>query len=296
MPLITSEKRLSVNTVKIVFSCLLLVALARVAWAGDDPHTLVQRGVQLHREASYASSVAALEQARQSPALTPAEQAECGFYLASDYVALNSMQSARRELRALLEAQPGYELPPYTSPKVAALFRDVQAELERMPRLRALPARRKASTVELWFEPSRTGGMAFGAAHWRWHGDDGWHEAPLAHVDDKLITTIDVDRNGTLEYWAEARGPQGLAQAASKDRPLELPVSGYSAASASRTSAALGSSPSRSTKEKKSIASAWWLWTGIGAAVAVGAGVGLYFALRPTTGGTGDAVLDFKVQ
>jgi hypothetical protein len=195
----------------------------------------------------------------------------------------------------VLEAQPSYELPPYTSPKVVALFHEVQSELERLQRLRALPPRRKGNPNELWFEPSRTGGTAPNAVQWRWHGESAWREAPLGHVEDKLVTTVDIDRNGTLEYFAEVRGPQGPAQAASKERPLELPITGYARKEATVVVPPPAPPPVK-TQEKKSIVGAWWFWTPLAVVVAAGAGVGLYFGLRPTTGGTGDAVLDFKVQ
>ena len=87
---------------RIVSVALTLAILTVDARAAEDPHGLLQRGIQLYREASYAASVAALEQARQSPALGANEQTECGFYLGADYVALGSMQAARRELRAVL--------------------------------------------------------------------------------------------------------------------------------------------------------------------------------------------------
>src|SRR5690242_8646636 len=106
-----------------------VILLASVARASEDPHLLIQRGIQLYREAAYAASVTALELARQQR-LAPVEEVECGFYLAADYVALSSLPAARRELRAVLEAEPSYELPPYTSPKVASLYRDVKDELE----------------------------------------------------------------------------------------------------------------------------------------------------------------------
>jgi hypothetical protein len=288
-----------------LIAALFLVAAASRANA-DDPRLLLRRGIKMHREASYAASVAALELARRSSSsgeLSAIERNEIGFYLAADYVALSSTAAARRELRALFEAQPAYELPPYTSPKVAALCREVQGELERMPRLRALPPRRvDGSRVELWFEPSRTGGTAYGAVSWRWQGEHEWREAPLAHAGDQLVTTIEIDRQGTLEYWAEARGPQGLARSATAERPLELPMTGEQAVPAAPSEHArnlpsvMPAPLTAPAPKRKSVASAWWLWTTVGAVVATAAGVGLYFGLRPQTGGTADAVLDFKVQ
>src|SRR5687768_12556807 len=108
---------------------MVAMTAAAPAWAAsDDGHTLLQRGVAQHREAAYAASVALLEQARAKGDLQPHELAEAAFYLAANYVAMGSLPAARRELRAVLEKAPGYELPQYTSPKVAALFREVREE------------------------------------------------------------------------------------------------------------------------------------------------------------------------
>src|SRR4051812_37965735 len=159
--------------------CLMILGLALPAAATEDAHALLQRGVSLAREASFAASVAALEQSRARGPLSPAELADCGYWLATDYLALGSTQAARRELRLLIESAPEYELPPYTSPKVAALYREVHDELERAPRLKALPPRPSARGVVLAFEPSRTGGTAYGAVYWRWQGEREWREAPL---------------------------------------------------------------------------------------------------------------------
>src|SRR5689334_25281223 len=99
---------------------MLLLALSLSASATEDGHALLRRGIALSREASFAASVAALEQARARGPLSPAEAAECGYWLANDYVALGSAQAARRELRQLSEAAPGYELPLRTSAQARA--------------------------------------------------------------------------------------------------------------------------------------------------------------------------------
>src|SRR6185503_13286423 len=102
-------------------------------------------------------------------------------------------------------------------------------------------------------------------------------------------------RGGTLEYFAEARGPSGLAQVASADRPLELPVA--AAPGATRATALVGENAiaAQPAPRKRDLVHAWWLWTTVGVVAAAGVGVGLYFALRPS-GGTADAVLNFQVQ
>jgi hypothetical protein len=209
---------------------VLTLGLCVAGPAAASGRALLQRGVALYREAAYAPAVAALEQARLSDELQAPERAECAFYLAAGYVALGSPAAARRELGALLDVAPEYELPAFTSPKVAALFRDVMLERERAPRLVALPPRRAAGAVELRFEPARTGGESFGAAWWRWRGERDFREAPLGHAPapaagrERLWARIAVEHGGTIEYYAVVRGAAGRAEAGTRDRPLELPV------------------------------------------------------------------------
>ena len=265
---------------------LVLVCLPALAQAGDGK-LLLRRGITLYRDASYAESAALLEQARARGGLEPAERVECAFYLGAAYVALGSTGAARRELRTVLEEAPDYELPQYTSPKVAALFREVQGELENAPRLQPLPPERRGDALTLRFSASRTGGRAYGVVQWRWRGQDRWREAPMRHAGDELAADVPVERTGTLEYFADGRAPGGPLQAGSAERPLELPV-------ATGPSVALVGDVPGAPRESKG-RKLWWLWTGLAAVGAAGAGVGLYFALRPQPA-TVDATFDFQVH
>ena len=264
-----------------------LVGAPSSARAGDGT-PLLRRGITLYREASYAESVALLEQARARGGLEPPERVECAFYLAAAYVALNSTGAARRELRLVLQAEPDYELPQYTSPKVAALFRQVREELENAPRLKPLPPERRGDMLALRFEASRTGGRAFGAVQWRWRGETRWRESALRHEGDTLVAEVPVERTGDLDYFADGRAPNGVLSAGSAERPLELPV----ATGPKLILVAADAEPRRASTGKR----LWWLWTGIGAVAAAGAGVGLYFALRPQPSPTADAVFGFQVH
>jgi len=268
-------------------AAIVVVLACACAWAGDGK-PLLARGIALYREASYAESVAMLEHARARGGLEPAERVECAFYLAAGYVALSSMGAARRELRTVLQEDPDYELPQYTSPKVAALFRQVRDELENAPRLRPLPPERRGDALTLRFEASRTGGRAFGTVQWRWRGEGRWREAALRHDGDTLAADVAVERTGALQYFADGRAPNGPLSAGSEDKPLELPV----AVGPTLTLAAdaLPAAP-RARRRRK----LWWLWTTL-AVGAAGAGVGLYFALRPQPPATADAVFDFGVR
>ncbi len=272
---------------KAVCIVLVLLCLPAIAVAGDGK-PMLRRGIELYREASYAESVAMLEHARQRGGLEPAERVECAFYLAAGYVALSSTGAARRELRTVLQEAPDYELPQYTSPKVAALFRDVKDELENAPRLKPLPPERRGDALTLRFEASHTGGRAFGVVQWRWHGDAAWREAAMSHKGEALVADVPVERAGALEYFADGRAPNGVLQAGSAERPLELPVS----TGPTLALVAGAAEPRRASAGKR----LWWLWTGIGAVGAAGLGVGLYFALRPQPSPTADAVFDFQVH
>jgi len=219
------------NVVSVVMAAC--VALSAPAAAGEisrasDGRAALARGIQLYREASYAESVASLEQARARGGLEPEQSVECAFYLGAGYVALNSVTAARRELKGVLAAQPAYEPPQYTSPKVAALFRDVREELEKQPRLRPLPPERRAHSdgggFVVRFEASRTGGRAFGVVDWRWRGEKNYAEAPLVQSGALLEALLPVTHEGTLEFFAIGQAPSGPLAAGSAEQPLELPV------------------------------------------------------------------------
>jgi hypothetical protein len=252
-----------------------LLLVGTTAFAADGT-SLLARGVQQYREAAYAASAATLEQARAAT-LSRDESAECAFYLAADYVALSSPAAARREIKTLLQAAPGYELPRFTSPKIQALFREVKDELERAPRLKALPPRQSPGSLELRFEASRTDGTAYGAAWVRWRGEPDWREVPLAHRGDQLIGALPVVRGGALELWAEAQSPRGAVRAGSPAVPLEVAV----------TAPPVG--------QKQPLWRRWWVWTAVAGALVVGAGlgVGLGLGLPPKAPTSTDAVLRF---
>jgi hypothetical protein len=286
--LIPSLRALYDGPVRSLVVVIVLLGLAVPAVAGDGK-PMLRRGIELYREASYAESVAMLEHARARGGLEPTERVECSFYLAAGYVALSSTAAARRELRAVLHDAPDYELPQYTSPKVAALFREVRDELENAPRLRPLPPERRGDVLALRFEASRTGGRAYGAVAWRWRGETAWREAPMRHEGTLLTAEVAVDRAGALEYYADGRAAGGALAAGSADKPLELPDVAGPRLGLVGGGSADGARPSRGRR-------LWWVWTGIGALGAAGLGVGLYFALRPQPSPTADAVFDFQVH
>jgi len=267
--------------IMVAYASLGLAVLTSSAVADESARALLQKGTTLYRDASYAAAVATLEQAR-SGALVREERAEATFYLAAGYVALGSLPAARRELRDLVATTPDFELPRYTSPKVAALFQEAQRDVERQPRLGSLPPRRNsaANRVELRFEASRIQGTAFGSAYVRWKGQPAFTEIPLAHVGEELVASVPLGDGGakaetrSLEFWATVQSPSGPATLAHPERPLELAVA----------------VPARRSNRS-------WVWIAVGgtlAGVGLGLGLGLGFGLHPSTPPATDAVITWR--
>jgi hypothetical protein len=246
-----------------------------------NARTLLRRGIALYRESSFAASVAALEQARAAAPLEPPEHAECGFYIAADYLALGSPGPAREELRRVIRSLPDYEAPPFTSPKVAALLQEVRLEGERAPRLRPLPPRRVGpESLELRFEAARTGGRVYGAVSYRLRGEPTFREVPLVPAGERLVAQLPVAQSGVLEYYADAIGPAGAMRTGSAVAPLEVAVRGLS--------------PAVVTSRRRR---ALWVAAGVGAAALIGAGLGLglYYGLRSSPASqTTDVALSFQ--
>ena len=273
-------------------SCCSCPACAGTARGAGDGKPLLHRGIELYREASYAESVAMLEHARARGGLEPPERVECAFYLAAGYVALNSPGAARRELRAVLHAEPDYELPQYTSPKVAALFRDVRdgaGERAAADAAAAGAARRRARLLR--FEAvahrraARTAACSGAGA-----ATSAGARRRCATTATTLVADVPVERTGALEYFADGRAPNGALPAGSARAAAR--AAGRHRADAVARRRRVAWRTGATSKARK----LWWLWTGLAVVGAAGAGVGLYFALRPQPSPTANAVFDFQVH
>jgi hypothetical protein len=246
----------------------------RAATAAEpEGYALLQRGIALQRDASWNASIAMLERARAGGLATAAERAECAFYLAAAYLAINSEGAARRELALVLEERPGFEVPPYTSPKLASLFGDVTRERARSPVLEARPPRplpadqTRGSGLELSFDTKRELKPVYGVVRFRMRGQVDYAEAPLAQrAPGSFAAEVRPTKTGVLEYYADALSPLGALRAGSALAPLELPIGELD--------------PPRGGKAGRRNWKLVWLAVPLGIVVGVGAGVGAYYGLR----------------
>ncbi|MEO6954430.1 MAG: hypothetical protein ABI321_21715 [Polyangia bacterium] len=263
--------------VRVVRALVVLLATVGVLWCGRasadaDAHAQLRRGIELQREASWSASITALERARSTGALSSAERAECGFYLGAAYLAIGSEAAARRELSVVLDLQPGFEPPPYTSPKVASLLGEVARSRATAAQLDPRPPRPSPSSdgLELGFEAHRTKGPVYGVVRFRMRGDALYGSAPLVARSPEhdgtqaLVADVKPAHSGVLEYYADALEPAGHLVAGSAERPYALPFT---------EPAAHARKPSRGPSKL--------VWLAIPAGVIVGAavGLGLYFGL-----------------
>ena len=226
----------------------------------------------------------ALEKARASGVLSSEERAECAFYLGAAYVAVGSEGAARRELASLLEAQPTFEPPPYTSPKVASLLGEVARERGQAPQLEPRPPRRLpadgatlSTEIELGFETRRTRPPVYGVVRYRMRGERAFREAPLvahgvpgdvtAEATIALSARVQVKGGGVLEYYADALGGGGALHAASAALPLELPVP--------KDDRVVSTAPAKRDRSKLV-----WLAVPVGVVAGIVVGVGVYYGLR----------------
>lgn len=269
----------------VVLFTLLSIDASAIAHAGEPPatpSTLLKRGIELQRQASWSASIAMLEKARAAGVLARAEQIECAFYLAAAYVAVGSDGAARRELTFVLDAQPGFEPPPYTSPKVTSLLGELARTRQQGPSLEARPPRTLsgaaagpggASAIELGFEARRAPTPIYGVVRFRLRGQPAWRDALLQSrgVDGTLIAEVRPGGSGVLQYYAHAMSAAGALSVGSPAAPLELPY--HAPAGASLSEPAPPARPARAPSK--------WVWAAIpvGVVLGVATGLGLYYGL-----------------
>jgi len=107
-----------------------LHAVAQPALAQPPQKDLVQRGRELFDDQRYEESIQTLSGALVRPSNTPEQKLEIYRLLALDHITLGHAEEAENFVRALLSAQPGYELPRSESPRFRDFFAAVRAKWE----------------------------------------------------------------------------------------------------------------------------------------------------------------------
>jgi hypothetical protein len=107
-----------------------LHSVALPALAQPPPKDLIQRGRELFDDQRYEESIQTLSGALVRPSNTPQQKLEIYRLLALDHITLGHTEEAENVVRALLAAQPDYELPRSESPRFRDFFAAVRAKWE----------------------------------------------------------------------------------------------------------------------------------------------------------------------
>lgn len=241
----------------------------------------MQRAHDLYDDAQYAEAIAAYDDVLARPELQSSDRRESLLYQAFSHIALKHEDAARRSFRAVLAQEPTFSLPPYTAPKIRALFEQVRKEVSLKPQILALPASATHEQLTVAFTLSNVRGQRV-LLLYRARGTTSYREAALSGSPTaQTQIALSAPVPDTIEYYAEIReGISVVATAGTASEPLSMKIPG---AHNLATVPVAEASVSTSTPVYKT----WWLWTIVGVVVAGGAATAIYFATKPapTTGG-----------
>jgi hypothetical protein len=269
-----------------------------------DTQAALKHAESLYSDAQYAESIAALDELLAHRELAPGQRLEALLYLGMGHLALGHEEAARARFHELLQEDPAYALPRYTSPKITQLFERVRIEVKDSPHMVALapemhPAAAGPDHVTLRFRVERRGDSV-ALVHWRRRGAATFNEEKL-HGEGTMtadlplgwsqqVPTEDFD----LEYYGEleAEGKR-VTGSGTAEQPLVVRVH-VRATAAGQVHPGMVPDEGHNTSSDGSapIYRRWWFWTVVGVAV-VGGGVAAYAATRPTTG---DLFVHFQVS
>lgn len=240
----------------------------------------MQRAHDLYDDAQYAEAIAAYDDVLARSDLQSSDRRESLLYQAFSHIALKHEDAARRSFRAVLAQEPTFSLPPYTAPKIRALFEQVRKEVSLKPQILALPPSATREQFSVSFSLSNVRGQRV-LLLYRAHGTTAYREAALtgSPVAQAQIP-LSAPAAETVEYYAEIRdGISVIATAGTASEPLilKIPVAHVATPVAAQTEASAGTPAYKS----------WWLWTIVGVVVAGGAATAIYFVTKPapTIGG-----------
>lgn len=109
-----------------VFLCAAVMLLGSSAWAAPNPHLV--KGKKLLNDMEDAKALESFKQALEEPGLPVKEKAEIYVHMGVARFNLLKKDEAKKDFRQALETFPDIELPAMTSPKIKAIFKEVQAK------------------------------------------------------------------------------------------------------------------------------------------------------------------------
>jgi tetratricopeptide (TPR) repeat protein len=267
-----------------LWSCLATDAAAQ---SGDAE---IDKGIALYNDLEYEQAATVLAKAVANRALDTRQKTEGYKTLALSYVAMGKDDDARAAFRALLQADPRFELPRTENPKALDLFSDVKSSMAV-----AAPAAAVRVTQASPMNPTRGGAITVSVVvtdeakahasvvlHHRVRGQRSFSSIKASRAPSgrysAVIPGAFVDAPG-VEYYVVAVDAKGeaVASTGSDDEPLLLDVreEGETSGAAFYTK--------------------WWFWGGVAGTVVAGAALG-FVLLSGDEGGSDPATVNVTVN
>lgn len=115
------------NVRLVVFLCVGAVLFwGLAAWAAPNPHLV--KGKKLLNDMEEAKALESFKQALEEPGLPVKEKAQIYLHMGIAHFNLQKKNEAKKDFRQALEIFPDIKLPAMTSPKIRAVFKEVQAK------------------------------------------------------------------------------------------------------------------------------------------------------------------------
>jgi tetratricopeptide (TPR) repeat protein len=253
--------------------------------AAPAPET-IEGAMQLYQNAQFAESLAILDKVvRQTTDPLALKQAK--LYLAMNFLALGNDARAKSAFQELLDLDPDFELPTFSSPSVRQFYARVKADYKIIPVITHTPPvdvdAVKGAAFDITVKRMRPGYEA--QLFYHTPGAASFSRVDLSRVQgDAYVARLPTalllhDQGYSLEYYiAVSEGPAHvLAQLRSAASPYVVPVA---------VPVQLRVGPPVYKK--------WWFWTAVGGAAVVAAAVVTTVVITSQTPPTGEAHVALK--
>jgi hypothetical protein len=258
-----------------------------------QPVKTIDQGVQLYLSGQYKEAKEVLEQAVDVKGLDPSKRRGGLMYLAFCKVALGDAKAAQTIFEQLQEEDLGFQLPPGTPPKIAAVF--AQARSTVILRIESSPTQIQhtpptSGTLGLSIEisaaiapPPPQGEVV---VRFRYDEQSSFGSCTMNKIQkETFLAQIPSPMGaaaGFIQYFIEVHSAGGAVRATAGDaaHPFQIPFR----------------PPLNADPSKTNISSSkWWIWPIVGG-VLVGAGIAVALSLSGAGEKGGRAVVNIQVE
>jgi hypothetical protein len=251
-----------------------------------DPVPSLKAAEQLYLDAQFAQSILTLDKLLRTD-INDDQRKQAEFYTALNFLALGNEQRATAAFQELLDLDPEFQLPTFTSPSVRSFYARVKSTYKIIPAITHTPPSTldasQGARIQVALKRMRKGYEP--KLFFRAQGTPYFSNVDLVKGSgDTYVATLPSalllkPESYTLEYFVVVTEGTDtpIAQLRNPQSPFSVAVS------------------VPSSLESKPVVKRWWFWTIIGGAVAVAGGtVAAILLTRPQANPYGDANVVFR--